>query len=222
MFRILASLLLIAVVLPGCAISPPSSFFAPLADNEEQPERPQAKREPARAKEAGLGGSISNLWDSVKSGLSFGGKTEVNVPGDNAVNQLDPLTAQKLVNTYRAQNGLKPLKLNTKLAEAATKHSEDLAKNDRISHYGSDGSDTWDRVRRTGYQARMTAENVGTGQRSIGEVFKGWQNSQDHNANLLLKDAEEMGIGLVYSDKTQFKTFWTLVIGSPVAETATN
>jgi uncharacterized protein YkwD len=77
-------------------------------------------------------------------------------------------------------------------------------------------------VRRTGYQARMTAENVGTGQRSIGEVFKGWQNSRDHNANLLLKDAEEMGIGLVYSDKTQFKTFWTLVIGSPVAETATN
>ncbi|NJM36170.1 MAG: CAP domain-containing protein [Rhodomicrobium sp.] len=221
MFRILASLLLISI-LPGCAITPPSSFFAPLANSEEQPEKPPHKQEPAPAKEAGIGSSISSLWDSVKSGLSFGSKTEVRAPGDSAVNQLDPQTAQQLVNAYRAQNGLKPLRLNTRLAEAATRHSEDLAKNDRISHYGSDGSDTWDRVRRTGYEARMTAENVGTGQRSIAEVFRGWQNSPDHNANLLLKDAEEMGIGMVYSDKTQFKTFWTLVIGSPASETAIN
>ena len=62
----------------------------------------------------------------------------------------------------------------------------------------------------------MTAENVGTGQRTIEEVFKGWQNSRDHNANLLLADAEEMGIAMVYNPSTQFKTFWTMVLGAPV------
>ena len=55
---------------------------------------------------------------------------------------------------------------------------------------------------------------VGTGQVTIEEVMKGWQTSPGHNKNLLLPDAQEMGIALVQDPKTEFKTFWTLVIGS--------
>jgi hypothetical protein len=32
----------------------------------------------------------------------------------------------------------------------------------------------------------------------------------------LLTDAEHMGIALVQDPKTEFKTFWTLVVGSPL------
>ena len=32
----------------------------------------------------------------------------------------------------------------------------------------------------------------------------------------LLADAEHVGIALVQDNKTEFKTFWTLVIGSPL------
>ncbi|MGB0084263.1 MAG: CAP domain-containing protein [Rhodomicrobiaceae bacterium] len=222
MLRILAPLLLV-LILPACAISPPSSLFASLSNNDEQAARPDPRpdRRPP-TQEAGIGSSIGNLWDSVKSGLSFGSKTEVNAPADDHVAALDPIAAEQLINSYRAQKGLKPLHLNSKLTEAALAHSQDLAKNDRISHYGSDGSDTWDRVRRTGYHAQMTAENVGTGQQSLAEVFRGWQNSRDHNANLLLRDAQEMGIAMVHNPNTQFKTFWTLVIGSPVTPVAVN
>jgi uncharacterized protein YkwD len=120
-----------------------------------------------------------------------------------------------MVNAYRAQKGLKPLKLNAKLSEAARRHSEDLARSDRISHYGSDGSDAWDRVRKAGYGPRVTAENVGTGQQSLEEVFHGWQKSRDHDKNLLLGEAEEMGLAVVYKPETQFKTFWTMVVASP-------
>ena len=60
----------------------------------------------------------------------------------------------------------------------------------------------------------MAAENVGTGQVTLEEVFKGWRKSPGHNKNLLLKDAEHMGIALVYDAKTEFKTFWTLVLGA--------
>ena len=52
------------------------------------------------------------------------------------------------------------------------------------------------------------------GQVTIEEVFKGWRKSPGHNKNLLLKDAEHMGIALVYDAKTEFKTFWTLVLGA--------
>lgn len=127
---------------------------------------------------------------------------------------LDPKRARDLINQYRAENGLKPLRLNASLTDAAKEHSRDLAKWDRISHYGSDGSNPWDRVKRTGYKPRVAAENVGTGQASFDEVLKGWKESPGHNKNLLLADGREMGLALVQDPKTEFKSFWTLVIGS--------
>ena len=128
--------------------------------------------------------------------------------------QLDADLALKLINDYRASNGLKPLRLDPKLTVAAKMHSRDLAKTDRISHYGSDGSSPWDRVKRAGYTAKIAAENVGTGQASLQEVFKGWEQSPGHNRNLLLPGAKDMGIALIADPKTEFKTFWTLVVGS--------
>lgn len=129
---------------------------------------------------------------------------------------LNPERARDLINQYRAEKGLKPLRLNASLTDAAKAHSRDLAKWDRISHYGSDGSNPWDRVKRTGYKPKLAAENVGTGQVSFDEVLLGWKESDGHNKNLLLADAREMGLALVQDPKTEFKSFWTLVIGSPM------
>lgn len=133
---------------------------------------------------------------------------------DYSSTKLNPEKAAKLINAYRKKKGLKPLKLNASLSAAAKAHSRDLAKWDRISHYGSDGSNPWDRVKRTGYKARLAAENVGTGQTTFDEVLRGWKQSEGHNKNLLLADAEHMGLGLVRDPKTEFKSFWTLVLGS--------
>jgi uncharacterized protein YkwD len=135
---------------------------------------------------------------------------------DYSNTRLDVERARELVNSYRKSKGLRPLLLQPALTEAARAHSRDLAKWDRISHFGSDGSNPWDRVKRAGYPAKLAAENVGTGQVDIEEVVKGWQASPGHNKNLLLPDAQHMGIALVQDTKTEFKTFWTLVIGSPL------
>jgi len=127
---------------------------------------------------------------------------------------LNEEAAREEINAYRKQKGLKPLKLNATLTAAAKAHSRDLAKWDRISHFGSDGSNPWDRVKRAGYNAKLAAENVGTGQVSFQEVMKGWKESPGHNKNLLLADADHIGIALVHEPKSEFKTFWTLVLGS--------
>jgi uncharacterized protein YkwD len=134
---------------------------------------------------------------------------------DYSETRLDAERARDLINAYRREKGLKPLRLNSELTNAAKLHSKDLAKWDRISHYGSDGSSPWDRVKRSGYSARIAAENVGTGQASFEEVMKAWKASAGHNKNLLLADAEHMGIALVQDPRTEFKTFWTLVLASP-------
>jgi len=220
MFRVLC-LFLIVLTLPSCAVnSPPASTFG-LGSRDDDYQRPArapvvsaAPGGQASTQQSGLSSSLTGWWDSIKSGFGGdeGGQTGPKLTPGPA---FDPAAAAKLVNAYRAQKGLKPLRLNTRLSEAARKHSEDLARSDRISHYGSDGSDAWDRVRKAGYGARVAAENVGTGQQSLEEVFRGWQKSKDHNANLLLGDAEEIGVAMVYKPETQFKTFWTMVVASP-------
>ncbi len=133
---------------------------------------------------------------------------------DYRATSLDVERARVLINVYRRQNGLKPLRLDALLTKAAKAHARDLAKWDRISHFGSDGSNPWDRVKRAGYKAKLAAENVGTGQASLEEVMAGWKKSPGHNKNLLLRDAEHMGIALVQAPNTEFKTFWTLVLGA--------
>ena len=70
---------------------------------------------------------------------------------------LDPESAKTMINGYRSKRGLKPLTMNDKLTQAAKRHSADLARHDRITHRGSDGTDPWDRVRKTGYKARLAA-----------------------------------------------------------------
>jgi len=157
---------------------------------------------------------VANTDDKIPKGSFEKAPTGALADRDYSGTHLEPDRARDLINAYRREKGLKPLKLNPLLTEAARAHSRDLAKWDRISHFGSDGSNPWDRVKRTGYNAKLAAENVGTGQTSIEEVIKGWQKSPGHDRNLLLADAEQMGIALVRDPRTEFKTFWTLVIAA--------
>ncbi len=133
---------------------------------------------------------------------------------DYSTTSLEAARARDLVNAYRKTQGLKALTLNAELTNAAKAHAKDLAKWDRISHYGSDGSNPWDRVKRAGYNAKVAAENVGTGQASFEEVLKGWKESPGHNRNLLMNDIDNIGIALVQDPKTEFKTFWVLALGA--------
>ncbi len=159
---------------------------------------------------------LAKLDDKAPSGSFEHAPVGALADRDYSRTSLDPEKARALINKYRKEKGLKPLKLNAELTAAAKAHSRDLAKWDRISHYGSDGSNPWDRVKRTGYHARLAAENVGTGQIDFQEVLRGWEQSPGHNKNLLLSDATDMGIALVQDPKTEFKSFWTLVIASPM------
>ena len=133
---------------------------------------------------------------------------------DYSATSLHAASARDAINAYRRTKGLKPLSLDAELTTAAKAHASDLAKWDRISHYGSDGSNPWDRVKRAGYNAKVAAENVGTGQINFSEVLKGWQESPGHNKNLLMSDVDHIGLALVHDPKTEFKTFWVLALGA--------
>ena len=184
---------------------------SPQAESVALGGEPKAPRAPQVA-----GQQYAKLDDQAPSGSYEKAPTGALADRDYSHTALDAEKARDIINQYRKDKGLKPLKLNAELSEAAKAHSRDLAKWDRISHYGSDGSNPWDRVKRAGFKARLAAENVGTGQVDFNEVMRGWKESPGHNKNLLLGDATHMGIALVQDPRTEFKSFWTLVIGSPM------
>jgi uncharacterized protein YkwD len=217
MYRVVVSAALV-LCLAGCSMAS-SSIPAGFAEQNPVtgsvvPSRSQRQEPAGGAPLAAPAVRVANAVDKIPKGTFEKAPAGALADRDYSATRLDPEKARDLINTYRREKGLKPLKLNPLLAEAAKAHSRDLAKWDRISHFGSDGSNPWDRVKRAGYNAKLAAENVGTGQTTIEEVVKGWQKSPGHDKNLLLADAEHMGIALVQEPRTEFKTFWTLVIAA--------
>jgi uncharacterized protein YkwD len=215
MYRVLVPALG-CLLLAGCSMGGSSSLSAGFADSGQPTSSVPSSRvasNSASPVDSSTKRTASND-DHIPRGTFEKAPSGALAGRDYSATQLDPDKARELINAYRKEKGLKPLKLNAALTEAAKAHSRDLAKWDRISHYGSDGSNPWDRVKRAGYNAKVAAENVGTGQTNMEEVLKGWQQSPGHNKNLLLADVEHMGIALVQDPRTEFKTFWTLVVGS--------
>lgn len=210
-----------AAALAGCSLGS-SSISSGFVDDG----RTTASISAPTLSSAGLGGEpaaprskrvkVAKLDDRAPAGTFERASPGILSDRDYSRTMLDAEMARDVINAYRKKHGLKALKLSPQLTEAAKAHSRDLAKWDRISHYGSDGSNPWDRVKRTGYRARLTAENVGTGQIDFNEVMRGWEASPGHNKNLLMPDAEYMGVALVQDPKTEFKSFWTLVLASPM------
>jgi uncharacterized protein YkwD len=199
---------LCAVLAGGCAIN--TSLIGSFG--EDAPDRAAVReaKKPDNAAEPSLSDRLSALWRQATTSGDDDEALETVAPAET----LKPEEALALVNSYRESEGLPPLKLHPKLREAALAHAQDLAENDRISHFGSDGSDAWERVRRTGFDPRVTAENVGAGQATFGELLREWKRSPSHKRNLLLPDATHMGVAVVTKPATQFNTFWSLVVGA--------
>lgn len=222
MYRVVFPIFL-AMMLPGCSLgSAPFSFgFGDTGTSDRSASAPSfgLLGDGGAAQRPSSSGSssprVASLQDSAPRN-SFEKPSPGALSGrDYSATRLDAESARAMVNAYRKKHGLRPLQFSPELTKAAKAHSRDLARWDRISHYGSDGSNPWDRVKRAGYDAQLAAENVGTGQSSFDEVMKGWKASPGHNKNLLMADARHLGIALVQDPKTEFKTFWTLVLGAP-------
>jgi uncharacterized protein YkwD len=218
MYRVVVPVLA-CVLLAGCSMANSSALSSGFASSDQATGALPSTRNSrsdgdGASSSAGAPKRVASAQDHIPRGTFERAPAGALADRDYSGTQLVPEQARDLINAYRKEKGLKPLKLHAALTEAAKAHSRDLAKWDRISHYGSDGSNPWDRVKRAGYNAKVAAENVGTGQASLEEVIKGWKASPGHNKNLLLGDIEHMGIALVQDSRTEFKTFWTLVVGA--------
>ncbi len=110
------------------------------------------------------------------------------------------------LNEIRAEGGgcggnefspARPLKRSLELDAAARAHAEDMARNSFLAHTGSDGSNPGERASRYGYEWRVIAENVASGQTSADDIAATWLESAGHCANL--RDAKYAETGIAYA-----------------------
>lgn len=127
-----------------------------------------------------------------------------------------PNQIRREINKLRASNGLPPIKIHPELTRTARLHARDMAKQDKITHTGSDGSTAWQRLERSAFKAKVAAENIGVGQQSAAQIMKSWRNSAQHKQNLLIHDATHIGIARAKNNSGSKRTYWTLIIGAPL------
>ena len=145
----------------------------------------------------------------------FGGCSVTFVSPEYAARPVQPLNPQAAlaeVNSFRSENGLKPLVLDARLSRAAAMQSEAQAARSWIGHYGSDGSKPKDRAERAGYHAKIAAENVASGQKSFSDVLRFWKESSGHRINLLRPNVAAAGIAMAKNKSG--RAYWTLVLGA--------
>jgi uncharacterized protein YkwD len=119
-----------------------------------------------------------------------------------------------LLNRYRRQEGLNPLRMDEKLQRAAQWMSDDMAAEDYLSHRDSRGRDPFERMAAFGYDYNTDkAENVAAGQRTAAEVLQSWQSSKTHSRNMLDPHFTVIGIGFSYTRNSKYGWYWATSFG---------
>lgn len=109
-----------------------------------------------------------------------------------------------LVNRERAQHGESPLRLSSRLEEAAERHCGELIADDYFAHVSPSGETPVDRIRATGYIpgpsfGYVIGENLAWGTYGLATpqaIVAAWIASPGHLANILEAKYTETGIGI--------------------------
>lgn len=109
-----------------------------------------------------------------------------------------------------------PLRHDTRLAAAASRHAQDMARHGFLEHEGSDGSSPAERATRAGYRWRSVAENVAAGQTTARQVVQEWIRSPVHCAALMGAEFTDMGVAYAVEPKSEGGIYWSQTLAVPL------
>lgn len=124
-------------------------------------------------------------------------------------------------NTYRVQNGLAPLALNTKLNNSSQAKAQDMVDKDYWAHVSPDGTQPWYFFDQAGYVYSAAGENLAYGFDSSAAIVSAWMNSPTHKANVLGAYVD-VGFGFVNGTNYQGGQYTVVVAhyGTPSISTS--
>jgi uncharacterized protein YkwD len=126
---------------------------------------------------------------------------------------LDAPTAASMISGYRRNNGLSDVTVEPALMKLAEAQARAMAARDKLDHDVIHGFA--ERIKGSGYDAKVAVENIGAGYHTLAEAFSGWRDSPPHRANMLRKGVTRLGIAAVYAPQSKYKVFWSLILAAP-------
>jgi uncharacterized protein YkwD len=112
-------------------------------------------------------------------------------------NEITTENVLRLMNEYRAQEGLAPLHADMLLVEAAgdrMRHMEDEA---YWSHESPDGLSPFHWLKERQYPYRAAGENLAYGFETARLLVQSWMESRGHRANILSANYDDCGIAII-------------------------
>lgn len=168
------------------------------------------EREPAAGKKHGKKNKKKKKHNKGGGGSGGGGGGSYSPDGEERA-FLD------LINNYRNEKGVGALSLQDNLGAAAEFHSQDMAQKNYFDHRLSNGDSPEQNMERFGYTNwTHTGENIaaGTNYDSARVVLKAWQDSPEHNKNMLNGAFKEIGIGRAFDANSKYGWYWTTDFGT--------
>ena len=199
------------------------------------------------------GNGTFSIPTSIQSTLP----TNIEIPSSSPVNIPNPvsqttntqpkisissleLQIHSLINQERNKNGLTSLSYDSRLADIARAHSQDMANKNYFSHDSPEGADLSARFAAAGYSPQKipgiySGENIFLGNlvssiRYVNSIpsynwntqddlaqttVQGWMNSPGHRKNILTSSFHAEGIGIAISNDNQVYVTEDFVAGSP-------
>ena len=100
-------------------------------------------------------------------------------------------------NEVRNKLGIRSLEGEVLLFSSANAKSWDMVQNNYFEHVSPTGRHLGDFLNDVNYDYSVAGENLAVGYHNADDMMKAWKNSPTHYANMIDKDFQDMGIGLV-------------------------
>ena len=140
-------------------------------------------------------------------------KYEISGEAEEDDNEYDETALEilELVNEYRADKGLSPLKMNADLYDAAQIRAEELS--DSYSHIRPDDSDWYTVLEEVDFVYSFAGENIAYTEGTLStpeKVMELWMDSTAHRENILNTSGSLIGISVYKSGN---RTYWVQLFG---------
>lgn len=113
----------------------------------------------------------------------------------------------RIVNGYRAAEGIAPLTLNEDLTEMSCVRAEEMAWSGNHNHPGNRRFKAL--FEAAGFESGLAGENLGWGYDTPQAVCEAWKNSPGHYENIMNPGFTQIGIGVAADADPRSKLCWT-------------
>lgn len=121
----------------------------------------------------------------------------VNAAAVEPSNEITAANVLRLMNEYRAQEGLAPLQADVLLDQAASDRMQHMEDESYWSHESPEGLSPFYWLGQRQYHYRAAGENLAYGFETARLLVQSWMESRGHRANILSADYEDCGIAII-------------------------